>query len=145
MRGTTLVKSFKRVGDVDAMPTDSSGLATSAADITLDNFATGVGGSDAGSVDSDDEVGVAGGGGAVPVHGAGASAGASEDGPTRTADGSSSDEELAPVDVDFNLVSNLLASVHGQQGQAGPGSNILGEMGVAWRDVLEPAGGDGRQ
>ncbi|XP_075615109.1 protein ecdysoneless homolog [Balearica regulorum gibbericeps] len=38
--------------------------------------------------------------------------------------------ELAPVDVDMNLVANLLESYSAQSGLAGPTSNILQSMGV---------------
>ncbi|WOL19720.1 hypothetical protein Cni_G28522 [Canna indica] len=40
------------------------------------------------------------------------------------------DEELTPVDVDFNLVKSLLDSFSSQQGLPGPASNLLGLMGV---------------
>lgn len=40
------------------------------------------------------------------------------------------DAELAPVDVDMNLVANLLESYSAQAGLAGPTSNILQSMGV---------------
>ncbi|NXC12731.1 ECD protein, partial [Corythaeola cristata] len=40
------------------------------------------------------------------------------------------DPELAPVDVDMNLVANLLESYSAQSGLAGPTSNILQSMGV---------------
>lgn len=40
------------------------------------------------------------------------------------------DAELAPVDVDMNLVANLLQSYSAQAGLAGPTSNILQSMGV---------------
>nr|CAD1825529.1 unnamed protein product [Ananas comosus var. bracteatus] len=40
------------------------------------------------------------------------------------------DEELTPVDVDFNLVKNFLDSFSSQQGLPGPASNLLGLMGV---------------
>ena len=39
-------------------------------------------------------------------------------------------EDLRPVDVDFNLVKNLLDSYSSQGGGAGPASNILGSLGV---------------
>ncbi|RHY02120.1 hypothetical protein DYB25_000105 [Aphanomyces astaci] len=38
-------------------------------------------------------------------------------------------DNVKPVDVDFNLVSNLLASVASQDGGAGPVSNMLRDMG----------------
>lgn len=41
-----------------------------------------------------------------------------------------SDDEDAPVDVDFNLVKNILESFSTQEGLAGPASNILSSMGV---------------
>ncbi len=39
-------------------------------------------------------------------------------------------EDLRPVDIDFNLVKNLLDSYSSQGGGAGPASNILGSLGV---------------
>ena len=38
-------------------------------------------------------------------------------------------ESLNPSDLDLNLITNLLESVSHQQGEAGPASNILKEMG----------------
>lgn len=49
------------------------------------------------------------------------------EGPSNAAD---SDEEMAPVDVDLNLVENFLNSYSSQQGLPGPASNLLGLMGV---------------
>ncbi|XP_062989038.1 protein ecdysoneless homolog [Elgaria multicarinata webbii] len=40
------------------------------------------------------------------------------------------DGDLTPVDIDFNLVTNLLESYNAQAGLAGPASNILQSMGV---------------
>uniref|UniRef100_A0A8C5X7A2 Ecdysoneless cell cycle regulator n=1 Tax=Malurus cyaneus samueli TaxID=2593467 RepID=A0A8C5X7A2_9PASS len=45
-------------------------------------------------------------------------------------DSEAEDAELAPVDVDMNLVANLLDSYSAQAGLAGPTSNILQSMGV---------------
>ncbi|XP_048166751.1 protein ecdysoneless homolog [Corvus hawaiiensis] len=45
-------------------------------------------------------------------------------------DSGTEDAELAPVDVDMNLVANLLESYSAQAGLAGPTSNILQSMGV---------------
>ncbi|NXB73169.1 ECD protein, partial [Donacobius atricapilla] len=45
-------------------------------------------------------------------------------------DSGAEDAELAPVDVDMNLVANLLESYSAQAGLAGPTSNILQSMGV---------------
>jgi len=42
---------------------------------------------------------------------------------------------LPPVDVDFNLVKNMLASYSSQAGLAEPASNLLGLMGVQLPDV----------
>ena len=39
-------------------------------------------------------------------------------------------EEILPLDVDFNLMSNLLESYAAQCGEAGPSSNILHTMGI---------------
>ena len=35
-----------------------------------------------------------------------------------------------PVDVDYNLVHNLLESYSGQEGGAGPASNIMNTLGI---------------
>ena len=63
-----------------------------------------------------------------------------------TADGArpaAADEEvLRPVDVDFNLVKNMLASYSSQAGLPGPASNLLGLMGVQLPDVA-PRDGQG--
>ena len=40
------------------------------------------------------------------------------------------DEDLQPVDVDFNTVKNLLESYNQQMGLPGPTSNLLESMGV---------------
>lgn len=40
------------------------------------------------------------------------------------------EEELAPVDVDVNLVKSLLDSYSSQEGLPGPASNLLGMMGL---------------
>ncbi|XP_070608407.1 protein ecdysoneless homolog isoform X2 [Erythrolamprus reginae] len=40
------------------------------------------------------------------------------------------DSDIASVDIDVNLVTNLLESYHAQVGLAGPASNILQSMGV---------------
>ncbi|NXC03158.1 ECD protein, partial [Orthonyx spaldingii] len=45
-------------------------------------------------------------------------------------DSGAEDAELAPVDVDMNLVANLLESYSAQAGLAGPTSNILQSLGV---------------
>jgi hypothetical protein len=47
--------------------------------------------------------------------------------PSNAAD---SDGEMAPVDVDLNLVESFLNSYSSQQGLPGPASNLLGLMGV---------------
>ena len=39
-------------------------------------------------------------------------------------------EDLLPLDMDFNLMSNLLESNAAQCGEAGPSSNILHTMGI---------------
>lgn len=39
-------------------------------------------------------------------------------------------EDVLPLDVDFNLMSNLLESYAAQCGEAGPSSNILHTMGI---------------
>ncbi|KAI4976818.1 hypothetical protein ZWY2020_050425 [Hordeum vulgare] len=49
------------------------------------------------------------------------------EGPSNAAD---SDGEMAPVDVNLNLVESFLNSYSSQQGLPGPASNLLGLMGV---------------
>ena len=49
-------------------------------------------------------------------------------GPSNAAD--SDDGEMAPVDVNLNLVESFLNSYSSQQGLPGPASNLLGLMGV---------------
>ncbi|NXQ00203.1 ECD protein, partial [Vidua macroura] len=50
------------------------------------------------------------------------------------------DAELAPVDVDMNLVANLLESYSAQAGLAGPTSNILQSLGVNLPENTELTG-----
>ncbi|XP_037460381.1 protein ecdysoneless homolog [Triticum dicoccoides] len=50
------------------------------------------------------------------------------EGPSNAAD--SDDGEMAPVDVNLNLVESFLNSYSSQQGLPGPASNLLGLMGV---------------
>ena len=50
------------------------------------------------------------------------------------------EEVLRPVDVDFNLVKNMLASYSSQAGLPGPASNLLGLMGVQLPDVASRDG-----
>ncbi|KFQ22724.1 PREDICTED: protein SGT1, partial [Merops nubicus] len=54
------------------------------------------------------------------------------------------DTELAPVDVDTNLVTNLLESYSAQSGLAGPTSNILLSMGVGLPENADQTGSDKR-
>ncbi|NWV89231.1 ECD protein, partial [Machaerirhynchus nigripectus] len=54
------------------------------------------------------------------------------------------DAELAPVDVDMNLVANLLESYSAQAGLAGPTSNILQSMGVYLPENKDHAGSSSR-
>ncbi|XP_061084895.1 protein ecdysoneless homolog [Conger conger] len=44
--------------------------------------------------------------------------------------GSSEEEEILPLDVDLNLVTNLLESLSSQAGLAGPASNLLQSLGI---------------
>lgn len=39
-------------------------------------------------------------------------------------------EELPPLDIDLNLVSNLLESLSSQEGLSGPASNLLQSLGL---------------
>ena len=58
------------------------------------------------------------------------------------ADGAAADPDR-PVDLDFNLVKNLLASYSAQDGLAGPVSNLLGAMGLSLpEDADVPQRGD---
>ncbi|CAK9231285.1 unnamed protein product [Sphagnum troendelagicum] len=49
----------------------------------------------------------------------------------------SDSEDIAPVDVDVNLVTNLLQSYMSQQGLPGPVSNLLGAMGINLPDMRD--------
>lgn len=40
------------------------------------------------------------------------------------------DEEIRPLDLDLNLVTNLLESLSCQAGLAGPASNLLQSLGI---------------
>lgn len=40
------------------------------------------------------------------------------------------EEDIQPLDVDFNLVTNLLESLSCQDGLAGPASNLLQSLGL---------------
>ncbi|XP_077115220.1 protein ecdysoneless homolog isoform X2 [Ranitomeya variabilis] len=51
--------------------------------------------------------------------------------------------DLAPVDVDLNLVTNLLESCSSQSGLAGPASNLLQSLGVHLPDNADQEMADG--
>ncbi|XP_066047847.1 protein ecdysoneless homolog [Chamaea fasciata] len=59
-------------------------------------------------------------------------------------DSGAEDAELAPVDVDMNLVANLLQSYSAQAGLAGPTSNILQSMGVNLPENTDLTGSSSR-
>lgn len=40
------------------------------------------------------------------------------------------EEEIQPLDVDLNLITNLLESLSCQAGLAGPASNLLQSLGI---------------
>lgn len=40
------------------------------------------------------------------------------------------DEEIQPLNIDLNLVTNLLESLSSQAGLAGPASNLLQSLGI---------------
>lgn len=40
------------------------------------------------------------------------------------------EEEIQPLDIDVNLVTNLLESLSSQAGLAGPASNLLQSLGL---------------
>lgn len=47
-----------------------------------------------------------------------------------TAGSELAEEEIQPLDVDLNLVTNLLESLASQAGLAGPASNLLQSLGI---------------
>ena len=49
--------------------------------------------------------------------------------PVRPGDGEE-EEEVLPLDLDLNLVTNLLESLSSQAGLAGPASNLLQSLGI---------------
>lgn len=49
------------------------------------------------------------------------------------------EEEIQPLDVDLNLVSNLLESLSCQAGLAGPASNLLQSLGIHIPPNSDPA------
>ncbi|XP_073541765.1 protein ecdysoneless homolog [Phyllobates terribilis] len=53
------------------------------------------------------------------------------------------ESDLAPVDVDLNLVTNLLESCSSQSGLAGPASNLLQSLGVHLPDNTDQEMADG--
>ncbi|NXP24850.1 ECD protein, partial [Scytalopus superciliaris] len=59
-------------------------------------------------------------------------------------DSGAEDPELAPVDVDMNLVANLLESYSAQAGLAGPTSNLLQSMGVYLPENTDHSGSSSR-
>ncbi|XP_066180617.1 protein ecdysoneless homolog [Sylvia atricapilla] len=59
-------------------------------------------------------------------------------------DSGAEDAELAPVDVDLNLVANLLQSYSAQAGLAGPTSTILQSMGVNLPENTDLTGSSSR-
>lgn len=81
------------------------------------------------ALDSDDEVPEN-----APVHDAAVTPGSQTVERGDSDDDSVSDDDddgpLAPVEVDFNLVKNLMHSVGHQQGLSGPGANLLQERGI---------------
>ena len=51
-------------------------------------------------------------------------------------------EELPPVDIDFNLVSNILESYASQCGDPGPASTILHTLGIQLPSTDNDGSGD---
>lgn len=51
--------------------------------------------------------------------------------------GSDDDEEYRPVDVEYNLIKNMLASFDSQGGMPGAASNLMGRMGARIPDKQE--------
>lgn len=49
--------------------------------------------------------------------------------PTKGGSGQT-EEEIQPLDLDLNLVTNLLESLSCQEGLAGPASNLLQSLGI---------------
>ncbi len=100
LAGTHMVASFARVGDEATLPEAAAATVEPAA------------------ADAMPKAGAAAGPAATGA--AAAAAEAVEAG----------EQELRPVDVDLNLVSNLLESFASQQGLPGPASNLAGMLGV---------------
>lgn len=50
--------------------------------------------------------------------------------PTQEDSGQTEEEDIQPLDVDLNLVTNLLESLSCQAGLAGPASNLLQSLGL---------------
>lgn len=55
---------------------------------------------------------------------------AATNGPPTQGELEETEEEIQPLDVDLNLVSNLLESLSCQDGLAGPASNLLQSLGL---------------
>lgn len=49
------------------------------------------------------------------------------------------EEEIQPLDVDLNLVTNLLESLSCQAGLAGPASNLLQSLGIHLPSNSDPS------
>ncbi|KAM8738233.1 protein ecdysoneless homolog isoform 1-T2 [Acanthopagrus schlegelii] len=62
--------------------------------------------------------------------------------PASTTDGlptEETEEEIQPLDIDLNLVTNLLESLSSQAGLAGPASNLLQSLGIHLPPNSDPA------
>lgn len=49
------------------------------------------------------------------------------------------EDEIQPLDVDVNLVTNLLESLSSQAGLAGPASNLLHSLGLRLPPNADPS------
>lgn len=49
------------------------------------------------------------------------------------------EEEIQPLDLDLNLVTNLLESLSCQAGLAGPASNLLQSLGISLPSNSDPS------
>lgn len=52
------------------------------------------------------------------------------DGLPREGEADDTEEEIQPLDLDLNLVTNLLESLSSQAGLSGPASNLLQSLGI---------------
>ncbi|XP_030012488.1 protein ecdysoneless homolog isoform X2 [Sphaeramia orbicularis] len=71
--------------------------------------------------------------------GGGSSHPSATDSPLRQESPAETEEEIQPLDLDLNLVTNLLESLSSQAGLAGPASNLLQSLGIHLPPNSDPA------